>query len=531
MSFWRYFQQQASHAAPGPERLWLRYLLALGLILALILFSHIFSMETLRRAETDAEIINKSGRQRMLSQRILYFTDRYTETLDPADMYTATQALDLFQTSHRELTRLAGEDMQMRNIYLDEKPALDDLTQDFAVIAREILSEPTGNPDELAKLHTVGAGLLLSRLDDAVSGFEAMARRKTSRLILIQEASLLAAILVILFEAVVIFRPACRAVRSSLTELREEIKRREAAMQRLTRFSSMAADLFWESDLEGRLTYAEGRFLSQMQGRREDIVGCRYLDLISMDEEMRVAMHESFAGLRSYEGVQATFIDLDGTAFVLELAGTPRFSPQGDLLGYLGTADDVTSRVEELEETRRLAMSDALTGLANKRAFEAGLDTALDGRGTGFSLYVMALDLDGFKPINDTYGHGAGDEVLKIVAARLSASLRAGDWAARTGGDEFFLVCPGIECDEDAAQLARRVIGGVSQTCRLSNGRTVRVATSIGVAATGLQIRDRDSLVEAADRALYAAKRGGRGTVCFAGSEGADWPDLRQWAG
>ena len=162
---------------------------------------------------------------------------------------------------------------------------------------------------------------------------------------------------------------------------------------------------------------------------------------------------------------------------------------------------------------------DPLTGLANRRAFTERIRRSLSrapgraGRSTVADVTVLYIDLDRFKPINDEYGHAAGDAVLVAVAERLSLAIRAGDVVARLGGDEFAVLCPGLAA-ENRQQLADRLVAAISEPIDVSGG-TVTVGASIGVAtehnAVGGGDADWDDLITRADHAMFDAKRGGRG--------------------
>jgi len=165
------------------------------------------------------------------------------------------------------------------------------------------------------------------------------------------------------------------------------------------------------------------------------------------------------------------------------------------------------------------AHRDGLTGLANRAEFERQIN-ALAARSDdrrGFA--CLYLDLDGFKPVNDTYGHGNGDLVLQEIAARLRETLRGGDVVARLGGDEFVLLLPGEagSLRTHAAAVAERVIAAIGAPIRLPGEITVSVGCSIGFALWPDDAGTVEELIGRADVALYAAKRGGRNRAVAAG--------------
>ena len=165
--------------------------------------------------------------------------------------------------------------------------------------------------------------------------------------------------------------------------------------------------------------------------------------------------------------------------------------------------------VEANAELRRLAIEDPLTGLANRTLVFDRLTQALGRRRRSDSrLGVLFCDLDSFKPINDRLGHQAGDDLLRIIAERLSAVGRVTDTVARLAGDEFVVVCPDLGATEDLDRIARRVAEAVAQPAYVG-GMDVIPSMSIGTALAEVG-DDAESLLGRADEAMYVAKWRGR---------------------
>lgn len=162
-----------------------------------------------------------------------------------------------------------------------------------------------------------------------------------------------------------------------------------------------------------------------------------------------------------------------------------------------------------------LARSDPLTGLPNRlllrEAFRSNVDSSAM---TGRPLAVHYLDLDGFKAINDGYGHPAGDAVLREVARRLNETVRARDTVSRLGGDEFVLLQVGVEHLSEAEMLARRIIRTISAPY-LVEGRELRISVSIGIVMSPEFGTDLEDLIACADAALYRSKAGGKAQLHF----------------
>lgn len=201
----------------------------------------------------------------------------------------------------------------------------------------------------------------------------------------------------------------------------------------------------------------------------------------------------------------------DGTLFWAELRGQ-RHDPEDPDAGTIWTFTNVDRRIAERTELEWSATHDPLTGLANRKAFELQGKRVVEALPRSLPAALVMIDLDRFKPINDTEGHAAGDAMLKAVANAITSQVRAGDLVVRQGGDEFALLltrCP----PEAALRVAENVRAAVAAIALPWQGKELRVGASLGVASLSEHTQDFDAWTAQADAACYKAKADGRNAV------------------
>lgn len=207
--------------------------------------------------------------------------------------------------------------------------------------------------------------------------------------------------------------------------------------------------------------------------------------------------------------LETIFITKNGEEIPFELHST-LYKEKGKNL-VLTVARDITERKNYEVKLTEMAYYDKLTGLANRKMLEVLFKKSLKSvqRSKG-QLAVFFIDLDGFKKVNDTLGHDAGDLLLKDVAARLTHTLKGDDIISRLGGDEFIIVTEGYSLEE-ATQIAERIIEEISKVYMIKN-QEARVTPSIGISIYPQHGKDQKSLLQTADKAMYFAKRKGKNT-------------------
>jgi diguanylate cyclase (GGDEF)-like protein/PAS domain S-box-containing protein len=257
---------------------------------------------------------------------------------------------------------------------------------------------------------------------------------------------------------------------------------------------------------EGGCRYASRSVLEMLGVSDRELIGDGFLDFVHPDDRptLREVCHngaprEFDFRLRSSFG---EWRHLD--CRVTDLRGDRHVN------GIVLNARDSTDRVRLEEELTRQAFHDGLTGLPNRALFRDRLDQALARSArSGDVFIVLLLDLDGFKQVNDSLGHDAGDEMLRQVAGRLTEVTRPGDTLARLGGDEFALLLEGSN-EAQAVNLTRRLIANLSEPMNVAD-HELAVGTSVGIAIHAGGEGDSEELVRNADVAMYAAKEAGRG--------------------
>ncbi len=277
----------------------------------------------------------------------------------------------------------------------------------------------------------------------------------------------------------------------------------------LSEFEANGEEWLFEFDATGVLTFATSRMGEALGESIDSLTGRHWSEIIDPQESPQLAvMVERSLPFRDL----LVPVPVDGDDRWWQLSATPKFDSAGRMCGYRGIGSDVTDRHRSAERIAELATFDALTGLVNRRIIH---QTLLDALATGEPTVLLFVDLDRFKAVNDSLGHGAGDRLLGEVALRLRDVVmeKAGarGLAGRLGGDEFAVVLRSCEADE-AFAMGESVIGALSEPYRIGNREAI-IGASVGMACGPQHGRTVEALMRAADLALYGAKADGRGTV------------------
>ncbi len=265
------------------------------------------------------------------------------------------------------------------------------------------------------------------------------------------------------------------------------------------------------SDAENRIIDINPAFTRLTGYTRDEVLGQnpRILSSGRQSQEFYAGMWRSLNARGEWQG-EIWNKHKSGEVYAELLSIVAVKDSKGRLQHYVGAFTDISALKQHEADLDRIAHYDVLTSVPNRRLLSDRLEQAIARtRRHGKSLAVCYLDLDGFKPINDQYGHEGGDRMLVEIARRLQSMLRAEDTVARLGGDEFVLLWNDIEKETDCVQALERVLSKVSEPMLLE-GEPVAVSASIGVTLYPDDNVDADNLLRHADHAMYSAKQLGK---------------------
>lgn len=300
-------------------------------------------------------------------------------------------------------------------------------------------------------------------------------------------------------------------------DLAAALQRSERERALLRKLNDTIPDLVWLKDPQGVYLACNPPFERLYGAKEAGIIGKTDYDFTDREladffrEKDRAAIA---AGKPSINEEWLTFA-ADGYHGLFETTKVPMSAANGQLIGVLGIAHDITERKAAEERIHQLAHHDALTGLLNRFSLQERLEQVLlSVQREDKRLAVMLIDQDRFKDINDTLGHHVGDRILVEIASRLRACVRESDIVARLGGDEFVVVLTDVEAGIDAAPVAQKILDALSQPY-IIDGKTLHSSASLGISISPYDGDDVETLMKHADTAMYHAKEQGRNNYQF----------------
>ncbi|CAA7620001.1 Response regulator [Candidatus Terasakiella magnetica] len=242
-------------------------------------------------------------------------------------------------------------------------------------------------------------------------------------------------------------------------------------------------------------------------------IGVMMAETLRDDHNDRLVQYLGGAGKLMGRSVESMGRRQDGSIFPMEISVTEL--RHGKMRLFTGILRDISERKENEDRIKRLAHHDNLTGLPNRNLLNDRINHALARvRRHGGRMAVLYVDLDKFKPINDTLGHQAGDVVLREVAGRLTTCIRSSDTVSRVGGDEFVVVVEEINRPAEASMVARKIIDSLAVPV-FYNEHPCTIGASIGIAIFPDDGNSMEDVCKAADVAMYRVKHSGRNAFCF----------------
>jgi diguanylate cyclase (GGDEF)-like protein/PAS domain S-box-containing protein len=284
----------------------------------------------------------------------------------------------------------------------------------------------------------------------------------------------------------------------------------ESASLLLQEYEQRGVGWLWQVDAENRVTYISSRMTALLGRPANQLLGHSLPSLLGGNAELGRKLLEK----QPFNALDMELQTARGPRWV-SIAGDPIIDTAGRFEGFRGVGTDITEMRQTQERLTHLANMDVLSGLPNRGRVRQLLGEALRGATTSnVPCAILFLDLDGFKPVNDTFGHPKGDAVLRAVAKRLVDEVGADGHVGRMGGDEFAIVVTDAQSRKKVEQMAERIIRSIREPYMIDQTE-IRIGVSIGCAFGPIDGATVDDLILKADLALYEAKDAGRGCAKY----------------
>ncbi|WP_428387104.1 EAL domain-containing protein [Mucisphaera sp.] len=480
-----------------------RYILGLACIALLTLTTHGLIQTLILSESKRSHIINLAGRQRMLSQKIAKEALARDDEGLRETVVTWSAAHDGLIHGSEELGLPATRDDAILKLYEGIGPAYEAM---LGAALRLLNAEVASDRDAALAVLLASEGEYLRKMNAIVYAKSDMGQAHVKLLQRLELVAGLATLVILLLEAFLIFEPLSRQLQRSWQALAGEEER-----FRLATLGSR--DVIWDWDLAADRMYLSPRLLEilgessdQLTGASDDLfrrIASSHLP--GFQAELTRVLHDASRSLET----EITMNHVDGsTRWFLCRAAEAR-DDEGRAVRLSGSLTDITAFKQTQVELKRIAERDGLTGLANRKFFTDRLDLAITRhrRGVGEAFAVLFLDFDRFKLINDSLGHGVGDQLLISISRRLEDVLPKSAQAARFGGDEFAVLLRGSH--EDVASVCDGLLDSLAAPHQLGVHSIVSTA-SIGVVCSSEEYVEADEMLRDADTAMYEAKSHGR---------------------
>lgn len=518
------------------------YFIALLLVAILSISAYASIQNTLLKQKVDSRVINLSGRQRMLSQKLakemlllvqspsIELKSMYRDQLKKT--YTLWSRVHIgLQTGDKELQLPGNNSEEVRKLFAKIEPYYQMLNSYGETILslqlKDILQVPTDSP--LVHNLVKASSSYLDLMDRIVSQFEKEAKAHVDSLKRTETYILIAVITLLFLEAMFIFRPMVKRIittyktlQQTNEQLQDKIKESERILKDLKE-SETKYRMIHATSFDGIILANEKSIITETNSRAEkiflydrgELIGMNLTDIIP--ERFRRRHQEGMnrfliSGKTRIQGraIEVEGLRKDGSVFPIELK-VNHFTIAGKIY-FVASLQDITERKQVEYQLKKQAFYDSLTNLPNRASFTKRLERAIRRHkyDNNYHYAVLLMDLDRFKTINDSLGHVVGDQLLIEVAKRLESSLRPDDMVARLGGDEFAIFLNNIKDVSDASRVAVRIQEKLDEPFHIE-GAEVFTAASFGIIISESNYNHVEEIFRDADIAMYRAKEHGKG--------------------
>lgn len=493
------------------------YVIAIGILIVTLLLSQIFIQNVTKSGKTDATVINVSGRQRMLSQRIfksaLQLNQEENETNKVNHLNELESSLILWESSHAALQN-GDQKMKLPGKNSNEVQAMfGEIELYFQNILKsgkkivDIAKNESYEPEDLSPFVQIIADneqQFLVGMNQIVEQYDAEAEHRNTRM---QATGLLFLVIILSIIGLVtifIFRPALNYIRKAIRGIKETEELRIKEKNDFENILNVNIDMLCVSTSAGYFSKINNQFEEILGYKLNELEGLNFLNLVhEEDYNSTIKAMEDINDRKEVIGFTNRYRCKDGSYKYIEW----RSKLMGD--NVYSSARDVTSNKLQEAELTLNAMMDKLTNLYNRHYLYQVVGNYMEYADRyEVPLSVLILDLDFFKRVNDTWGHPIGDEILKMTAKMMKEAIRESDILVRFGGEEFLVLMPQTSI-EGAIVVAEKIRMAIEEA---NHPITGKITASLG-AAERMKMESFRHLYYRVDKALYEAKETGRNRV------------------